>query len=208
LSEIEFPRNYRKTFRRRGFAGSPPVKMNKLAHIPNSGQYNSDMNDEPREVQAGELLIARGFKLAVAESCTGGLIAHRITNVPGSSTYFMGGITAYTYEAKARLLGVEWETLQTFGAVSRETVLEMARGVRQVLAADVGLSVSGIAGPGGGTPEKPVGLVWIGLSMPWVEDAWEFIWKGDRLKNKELSAEKALEILIDYLRQTPPLKAD
>jgi PncC family amidohydrolase len=140
------------------------------------------------------------LRLAVAESCTGGLIGHRLTNIPGSSTYYLGSITAYAYEAKVRLLGVRWETLERYGAVSRETVIEMAAGVRRALAADIGLSVSGIAGPGGGTPEKPVGLVWIGLSASDFEDAWKFIWTGDRIQNKEYSAEVALQKLLDYLR--------
>jgi nicotinamide-nucleotide amidase len=157
------------------------------------------MPGESLEVSVGKLLRQRGLRLAMAESCTGGLIGHRLTNVPGSSTYYMGSVTAYSYEAKVRMLGVRWETLEKFGAVSQETVLEMARGVRQALAADVGVSVSGIAGPGGGTPEKPVGLVWFGLSGPGVDQAWSFIWKGDRLQVKEQSAEQALRLLSDYL---------
>jgi PncC family amidohydrolase len=158
-----------------------------------------DVKDQPLEVLAGELLRERGLRLAVAESCTGGLIGHRLTNVPGSSTYYMGSITAYAYEAKVRLLGVRWETLEKHGAVSKETVIEMARGVRRALAADIGVAVSGIAGPGGGTPEKPVGLVWISLSAPEIDKAWSYIWSGDRIQNKELTAEQALRLLVDYL---------
>ncbi len=157
------------------------------------------MTLQPLEITVGELLRRRGLRLAVAESCTGGLIGHRITNVPGSSTYYMGSVTAYAYEAKVRLLGVRWETLEKYGAVSKETVIEMARGVRHALAADIGLSVSGIAGPGGGTPDKPVGLVWVGLSADGVDEAWRFIFQGDRIRNKELSAEQALQLLVDYL---------
>ncbi len=162
--------------------------------------YNCRMAEKPLEILVGELLRRRGLRLAVAESCTGGLIGHRLTNVAGSSTYYVGGISAYAYEAKVRLLGVRWETLEQYGAVSEETVIEMARGVRRALAADVGLSVSGIAGPGGGTPEKPVGTVWIGLSTPQAEFAQHYLWEGDRLQNKELSAEAALQMLCNYLK--------
>src|ERR1035437_5080880 len=116
------------------------------------------------ETQIGNLLRQRGLKLAVAESCTGGLIGHRITNVPGSSDYFNGGVIAYAYEAKVKLLGVSWDTLKAYGAVSRETVLEMATGACRSLQADMAVSVSGIAGPGGGLPGKPVGTTWIGLA--------------------------------------------
>lgn len=158
------------------------------------------MQIEPLEFQVSELLRRRGLRLAVAESCTGGLVGHLITNVPGSSTYYMGSITAYAYEAKVRLLGVRWATLEKYGAVSKETVIEMACGVRRALAADVGLSVSGIAGPGGGTPEKPVGTTWIGLSAPGVDEAWRYQWDGDRLMVKEQTAEQALRMLVDYLR--------
>lgn len=157
--------------------------------------------NEPLEVIVGRLLSQRGLRLAVAESCTGGLVSHLITNVPGSSSYYMGGITAYANEAKARLLGVRLETLEMYGAVSQETVLEMAFGVRRSLEADIGLSVSGIAGPGGGTPEKPVGFVWFGLSAPGVEEAWNFTWRGDRLAVKEQSARQALQLLVDYLKK-------
>jgi PncC family amidohydrolase len=159
------------------------------------------MTEQPLEVIIGELLRQHGLRLAVAESCTGGLIGHRITNVPGSSTYYMGSVTAYAYEAKVRLLGVRWATLEKYGAVSKETVIEMAAGVRHVLAADIGLSVSGIAGPGGGTPEKPVGTTWIGLSAPGIEEAWMHHWKGDRIEVKEQSAEQALRLLADFLSE-------
>jgi PncC family amidohydrolase len=155
--------------------------------------------EELLEVSLGELLRRRGLRLATAESCTGGLLSHLITNVPGSSTYFMGGVVSYAYQAKVRLLGVRWSTIEDFGAVSQETALEMASGVRKALAADIGVSISGIAGPGGGTPEKPVGLTWIGLSTPDVEKAWSFVWKGNRLQVKEQSAHQALQLLVDYL---------
>jgi len=155
----------------------------------------------PLETLLGPLLIPHKLHLVIAESCTGGLIGHRITNVPGSSEYYLGSVTAYAYEAKVRLLGVRWETLNTFGAVSRECVLEMARGVRSTLAAEIGMSVSGIAGPGGGTPEKPVGTTWIGLSTTNYEQAWHFVWPGNRLKNKQLSAEMTLQLLVEYLQR-------
>jgi PncC family amidohydrolase len=164
------------------------------------------MVGEALEIQVGSLLRQHNLKLAAAESCTGGLIGHRITNVPGSSDYYVGSIIAYSYEAKERLLGVKHTTLQTYGAVSQETVLEMAHGVRTVFSPDfpmekiIGISVSGIAGPGGGMPGKPVGLVWIGLSAAGLEKAYRFLWNGDRLKNKELSAEMALQLLLDYLQ--------
>ena len=116
------------------------------------------------EIEIGTMLTQRGLKLAVAESCTGGLVSHRLTNVPGSSAYFTGGVVAYAYEAKAALLHVSWDTLRAHGAVSRETVIEMARGVRTALGADISVSVSGVAGPGGGLPDKPVGTVYVALA--------------------------------------------
>jgi PncC family amidohydrolase len=153
----------------------------------------------PLEIVIGDLLRQKGWRLAVAESCTGGLIGNLITNVAGSSTYYVGSVTAYAYEAKVRLLGVKWETLEKYGAVSEETVIEMARGVRTALAADVGISVSGIAGPGGGTPDKPVGLTWIGLSDATVDKAWQNIWQGDRIAVKTQAAQAAMQYLIDHL---------
>ncbi len=161
------------------------------------------MTKEIPEVIVGKLLRLRGWRLAVAESCTGGLIGHRLTNIAGSSTYYMGSVTAYAYEAKVRILGVSWDTLEQHGAVSEEVVIEMARGVRRAMASDVGHSVSGIAGPGGGTPEKPVGLTWVGLSVPDHDQAKQFIWDSDRLGNKEHSAEAALQFLVDFLRSLP-----
>jgi PncC family amidohydrolase len=155
--------------------------------------------DEPLEVSLGKLLVQRGWRLAVAESCTGGLICHQVTNVPGSSDYFMGGVVAYSNEIKVHLLDVRQETLDQFGAVSQETVLEMARGARRALEADIGLSISGIAGPGGGTPDKPVGTVWIGISAPGLEEAWCYYFQGNRLRVKEQTAQQALQLLVDYL---------
>jgi PncC family amidohydrolase len=147
----------------------------------------------------GENIRTRGLTLATAESCTGGLVSDRITNVSGSSEYFPGGVVAYSYEAKVNLLGVSWDTLNTHGAVSEEVVLEMARGARKLFNADIGLSVSGIAGPMGGLPDKPVGTTWIGLATISGEWARQFVWDGDRAQNKHYSAEAALQFSLDYL---------
>ena len=151
------------------------------------------------ETKLGSELRDRGWRLAVAESCTGGLIGHRLTNISGSSTYYLGSITAYAYRAKVRLLDVSWDTLEKHGAVSDETVREMAKGVRHALAADVGLSVSGIAGPTGGTPDKPVGYTWIGLSTP--KGIWttQYNASGDRIDIKKEIAQVALEFLYNFL---------
>ena len=158
--------------------------------------------DPSLEIRLGKLLRDRGLRLATAESCTGGLLSDRITNVPGSSDYYIGGFTAYAYEAKVATLGVSWDTLHKFGAVSRETVLEMARGARSILNADIAISVSGIAGPGGAMPGKPVGTTWIGLVTPQGDQAHEFCWQGNRRENKELSAEAALRLVVEYLEKT------
>ena len=146
-----------------------------------------------------ETMRARGLTLATAESCTGGLVSDRITNVSGSSEYFPGGIVAYSYEAKASLLGVSWTTLNTHGAVSEQAVLEMARGARNLFDADIAVSVSGIAGPTGGTPEKPVGTTWFGFSARDGEWSRHLVWDGDREQNKHYSSEAALQLVIDYL---------
>jgi len=152
------------------------------------------------ETQVGRLLHERGLKLVLAESCTGGLLGSRITDVPGSSEYFLGSVVAYAYEAKAELLGVSWDTLNTKGAVSPETVLEMAKGIRDRMKADIAISVSGIAGPGGGTPEKPVGTTCIGLVAGNGEWAKIFQFSGDRQENKIFAVNAALKLLLDYLQ--------
>lgn len=153
------------------------------------------------EVLIGKRLAEHKLTLVTAESCTGGLIAHRITNVSGSSAYFFGGIVSYSNEAKEQLLGVQRNTIETHGAVSEATALEMARGARHVFGANIAVSVTGIAGPGGSTPEKPVGLVWIALSTKEGEQAQKFIWNQDREGNKAESAEAALQMVWEYLQK-------
>jgi PncC family amidohydrolase len=151
------------------------------------------------EERIGKILKAKALKLATAESCTGGQISDRLTDVSGSSEYFMGGIVAYAYEAKVKLLNVSWDTLNTVGAVSREVVLQMAEGARTLFDVDIAVSVSGIAGPGGGTSEKPVGSTWIALVT--AEGQWtrHFVWNGDREQNKQYSSEAVLQLVLDYL---------
>jgi len=147
----------------------------------------------------GELLNKQHLTLGLAESCTGGLIATHITDVPGSSDYFEGGIVAYSYQVKERVLGVPASMLEHDGAVSAETAMAMARGARKVLQVDVALAITGIAGPSGGTPDKPVGLTYIGLASPRGELWRKYIWKGNRRENREQSARAALELLKDHL---------
>ncbi len=147
----------------------------------------------------GDLLRTRRWTLALAESCTGGLLGHLITDVPGSSDYFLGGVIAYSNEAKEQLLGVRNATLLEHGAVSEATAREMAAGARRLLGAHVALAVTGIAGPGGGTPDKPVGLVYIALDAPDQQWCRRYVWRGDRAANKSSSARAALLLLYDYL---------
>jgi PncC family amidohydrolase len=163
------------------------------------------MGTEPLEKVVGRLLTKQKLTIALAESCTGGLIAHHLTNVPGSSAYLIGGVVSYANEAKERMLGVSHQTLQKHGAVSEETAREMSQRVRRLLQTDVALAVTGIAGPSGGTPEKPVGLTYIALAAEDLEHCERHLWKGDRWANKEQSAQAALEMLRAYLeaRQDP-----
>jgi nicotinamide-nucleotide amidase len=169
----------------------------------------SSITDIELAALAGEWLRKRGLMLVTAESCTGGLIGNWITDVPGSSDYYLGGVVAYSYEAKTALLDVPVGLLAQYGAVSEETVREMARGARVMLGGAfpgeqvVALSVSGIAGPGGGMPSKPVGLAWIGLNGPGLERAYRFIFQADRIQNKRAFAREALQILVDYLQDSP-----
>ncbi len=157
---------------------------------------------EPIQVVVGNLLRERGLTLAVAESCTGGLIGDLITDVPGSSVYFLGGVIAYAYEAKTALLGISTEFLLQHTSVSEPVARAMARGVRERLQSDIGIAVTGIAGPTGGTPEKPVGLTYVALSAPDLEVARQFVWNGTRFLNKHLSAQAALDLTRDYLQGT------
>jgi PncC family amidohydrolase len=152
------------------------------------------------EVQLGALLKARGQTVVTAESCTGGLIAHRLTNISGSSAYLLGGVVAYSNEVKMNLLNVQESTLIAVGAVSEEVAGEMAVGARKLFGADFALSVTGIAGPDGGTDEKPVGLTYIGLATSDGAQVQRFVWDGDRESNKKMSADAALKMLVEHLR--------
>ncbi len=159
--------------------------------------------EELLEAAVGRMLAARGLTIATAESCTGGLIAHRLTNVAGSSDYLLGGAVTYSNGAKQNLLGVPAETLVTHGAVSAETALAMARGARRLFGVDIAVSVTGIAGPSGGTPQKPVGLTFIGLAADGYETVERHVWTHDRVGNKEASAEAVLKLVRRYLEAGP-----
>jgi nicotinamide-nucleotide amidase len=136
--------------------------------------------DATLEEVVGQLFLKRGQSLALAESCTGGLISRRITRIAGSSAYYLGGAVTYSNDAKIRFLGVQPTTLETHGAVSRETALEMSQGIREKTGADIGLSVTGIAGPSGGSAAKPVGTVWISVALDKFHEARLFQFHGER----------------------------
>ncbi|MGI9951240.1 competence/damage-inducible protein A [Moorellaceae bacterium AZ2] len=162
--------------------------------------YVFGADDDTLEQVVGRLLSARGWTLAVAESCTGGLLAHRITNVPGSSAYFRQGLVAYANEVKIKLLGVPPEILARQGAVSREVALAMARGIRQLSGTEVGVGITGIAGPGGGTPAKPVGLVYVAVDLQGDSQVRRELFQGRREEVKWRASHSALDLLWRMLR--------
>lgn len=163
----------------------------------------SEEDDSLEEVTAA-LLLEKDLTLSVAESCTGGLCSSRFTDIPGSSAYFLGGAVVYSNESKEKLLGVSTDTLARFGAVSEQVVFEMARGARELFGSDIGISISGVVGPGGGTPEKPVGTVWFGFSHVFSGTSCEkrnFSGARDEIKN--FAASTAIDMVrkfcIDYV---------
>jgi len=180
--------------------GAPDVAAARLAAVGDRlrerlGEYCYGEDALTMEQAVGDALTARAWSVAVAESCTGGLVGHRLTNVPGSSAYFVGGVQAYADATKERLLGVPSDVLARHGAVSEETARAMAEGARRALGADVAVSITGIAGPDGGTPEKPVGLVCFGLaSSAGTVSATHRLW-GTRDWVKLLASQIALDLL-------------
>jgi nicotinamide-nucleotide amidase len=171
------------------------------------GGFAYGEGDTSMEAVVGDLLKSRGLTIALAESCSGGLIAHRLTNVPGSSAYVKGGVIAYSNEVKQQQLGVRAETLRQHGAVSEETAIEMAIGVRQLLGADVGISVTGIAGPDGGTAEKPVGTVCFALAAADASHKRRYQLWGNREWVKILSSQVALDWVRRYLLGADPTES-
>ena len=159
------------------------------------GEYIFSRRDETLEQVVGDLLRWRGYSLATAESCTGGLLAGRITEVPGSSEYFLEGVVTYSNEAKMRVLGVPAEMLEEHGAVSEPVACAMAAGVRKLAGSTFGIGVTGIAGPSGGTEEKPVGLVYIALADEDTVEARKLIFPGDRQFIRTLTVNSALDLL-------------
>jgi len=151
------------------------------------------------EARIGRILRERRMKIAVAESCTGGLIANRITNIQGASDYFDMGFVTYSNDSKELYLFVPEEVIAEKGAVSSEVAKEMAEGLKETTEADVALSVTGVAGPGGGTPEKPIGTVYAGLASKDGTFVRKFLFSGDRLSIKEQTSEEALKMVLDYL---------
>ncbi|MAG15160.1 MAG: damage-inducible protein CinA [Dehalococcoidales bacterium] len=151
------------------------------------------------EQEVGSLLRKKRLTLSVVESATGGLISHRLTNAPGSSDYYKGSVTAYSDETKVAVVGVGEETINRYGAVSARVAEEMAEGGQKVLAVDICLADTGIAGPGGATPDKPAGLFYLGLSYRGNTFSREYHFQGGREQNKQSAAEAALDWLREYL---------
>ena len=152
------------------------------------------------EEELGKLLKSHNLTIATAESCTGGLIANRITNIPGCSKYFERGVISYSNRSKTELLEIPIKTLEQFGAVSSETARAMAIGIRRIAKTDLGLAVTGIAGPSGGTPEKPVGLVYIALALEDKVEAHDFRFSGSRIEIKHQTTYASLGVVVEYLR--------
>jgi len=159
------------------------------------GEYIFSRNNETLEAVVGQSLKMRGYTLATAESCTGGLLAGRITDVPGSSEYFLEGVVSYSNEAKIDLLGVPKKLIATHGAVSEQVAGAMAAGIRKRAGSTFGVGVTGVAGPGGGSPEKPVGLVYIALADDSQNTTRKFIFPGDRQFIRTLSVNAALDMV-------------
>lgn len=151
------------------------------------------------EEEVGARLLEKKLTIACAESCTGGLLTSRLTDIPGSSAYVMGSVVSYTNEVKERIVGVRHETLVAHGAVSEETAREMAEGIRRVIHTDLGVSITGIAGPGGGTATKPVGLVFIAVSGAHGTLVKRCRFQSSRIENKGESADRALRLVLDYI---------
>jgi PncC family amidohydrolase len=149
--------------------------------------------------EISEHLLERGWHLAVAESATGGLMGHKITRIPGSSRYFLGGVIAYANDVKETVLNVRSGSLKRWGAVSAQVAMEMAAGVCQLTGAEVALSTSGIAGPTGATAKKPLGLYYIGLAIPDERWCWRHVFEGNRLENNERAAHAAFSHLLMIL---------
>ncbi len=152
--------------------------------------------------EVGELLKSKGLTIALAESCTGGKLGDMITDVSGSSDYFLGGVVSYSNQAKMELLGVDETTLDVKGSVSEEVALQMAAGARKNLHADIGVGITGVAGPTGGTKAKPVGLVYIAVSSDKDAICTRNLFKGSRHDVKTHSAVKALEMVNEFLRKS------
>jgi len=155
--------------------------------------------EETLQQVVGKILLAQGKQFGTAESCTGGYVAHLVTTVPGSSAYFPGTVVTYSYDMKTKLLGVKPDTLARYGAVSEETVREMAQGALDTLGVDVAVAISGIAGPDGGTPEKPVGTVWMAVSDKNRTVTAKHLFLRDRLKNIQLTGTFALNLVRRFL---------
>ncbi len=151
------------------------------------------------EKEIGGILRERGLRIAVAESCTGGLIANRITNIQGASDYFDIGFITYSNDSKELFLFVPEEIIAEKGAVSSEVAKAMAEGVIEATGADIAVAVTGIAGPGGGSPEKPVGTVYVGLALRNQVFVRKFLFSGDRISIKIQTSEEALKMVLDYL---------
>lgn len=151
--------------------------------------------------QVGASARAAGSTIALAESCTGGLVGHLITEIAGASEYLRGGVVAYANDAKAELLGVSASTLTDHGAVSAQVAVAMATGARERFGADVAASVTGIAGPAGGTAQKPVGLTYVAVADERGTDVRRHVWSGDRRQNKLASARATLELLLERLAE-------
>lgn len=151
------------------------------------------------ENTVGQLLAAQQQTIACAESCTGGLLTSRLTDVPGSSAYVMGSVVSYTNPVKERIVGVKQATIAAHTEVSAETAGEMAEGIRQLIGTDLGVGITGLAGPGGGSKERPVGLVYIAVAGRWGTKVRENHFHGNRVEIKQQSAEMALHMIVEYL---------
>ena len=206
-----FPDNYLRVVARGRSADEAQARLAKVRDTIRErlGALVYAEGDETLEQVVGRLLRERGRSLAAAESCTGGLVAQLVTSVPGASAYFLGGVVAYSDAAKTAALGVPAELIERHGAVSEPVVRAMAEGVRARLGADLGVAISGISGPEGGTPDKPVGTVHVAIAGDGETHAERFVFPLDRERHRRLSAQVALDwvrrVLLDLPIEGPAL---